>query len=117
MYIILPAGLLECCFVTIAQLTTPAVSRSEIQSGRHAFDVLILGGGFSGTMLAVQLLRKMPRLKIAVVDNREIPGRGLAYSTNCPSHLLNVPAGNMSALPDDPGHFVRWARESYRADV
>lgn len=34
--------------------------------------------------------------------------RGVACSTVHPDHLLNVRAGNMSALPDDPNHFVRW---------
>ena len=29
------------------------------------FDVLIIGGGFSGTILAVQLLYRAPALKIA----------------------------------------------------
>jgi uncharacterized NAD(P)/FAD-binding protein YdhS len=35
----------------------------------------------------------------------------VAYGTAIEAHLLNVPAGGMSALPEDTGHFVRWARE------
>ena len=70
--------------------------------------VLIVGGGFSGTLLAINLMRHDgPRATL--VERR--PGqvaRGVAYSAADDSHLLNVRAGNMSALPDDPGHFVRW---------
>ncbi len=35
-------------------------------------------------------------------------GRGVAYGTDCPNHLLNVPAGKMGAFASDPGHFHRW---------
>ena len=73
-------------------------------------DVAIVGGGFSGAVLAVQLLRRGPSLKIGVIDHGPMPGRGLAYSTQYNCHVLNVPAGNMSALEEDPGHFVKWAR-------
>lgn len=75
------------------------------------FDVLIVGGGFSGTMLAVHLLRQS--LSVAVVDRGELPGRGLAYSSPHRFHLLNVPAGEMSAWPDVPDDFLRWARIHY----
>lgn len=70
--------------------------------------VLIVGAGFSGTLLALNLLRhEGPRATI--VERREGQvARGVAYSAAHPSHLLNVRAGNMSALPDDPDHFVRW---------
>ena len=81
------------------------------------FSVLIIGGGFSGATLAYQLVRRDPKLNIAIVDGGEIPGRGIAYSTPYWSHVLNVPAKNMSALPDDPEHFVRWARRNHRPSV
>ena len=65
---------------------------------KRPFDILILGGGFSGTMLAIQLLRRDPRLNVAVVDKGKTPGRGLAYSTYYRFHVLNVSVKNMSAL-------------------
>ena len=74
------------------------------------FDVVMVGGGFSGTLLAVQLLRRAPNLCLAVVDKGPMPGRGVAYGTQYSCHLLNVPACNMSALPDEPDHFLQWAR-------
>jgi uncharacterized NAD(P)/FAD-binding protein YdhS len=80
-------------------------------------DVLIIGGGFSGTVLAAQLLRRTGSLSVAIMDRVSLPGRGLAYSTPHKFHLLNVPAGKMSALPDEPDDFLRWARINYDASV
>jgi uncharacterized NAD(P)/FAD-binding protein YdhS len=85
---------------------------SELQ-----FDVLIVGGGFSGTMLAVHLLRNSTSLSVAIVDRGTLPGRGLAYSSPHRFHLLNVPAGEMSAWPDAPDDFLRWARTHYDSAV
>jgi uncharacterized NAD(P)/FAD-binding protein YdhS len=45
-----------------------------------------------------------------MVNRSGAMARGVAYGTNSPAHLLNVPAGKMSALPDDPEHFLRFAR-------
>ena len=70
--------------------------------------VVIVGGGFSGTLLAINLMRHGgPRATLIERRPRQL-ARGVAYSAAHPSHLLNVRAGNMSALPDDPDHFVRW---------
>lgn len=77
------------------------------------FSVVVVGGGFSGAVLAVQLLRRSPELSVAVVDKGSVPGRGVAYSTKYDCHLLNVPASNMSALPEEPDHFLRWAQANY----
>ncbi len=76
-------------------------------------DVLIVGGGFSGTLLAVQLLYRAPGFRIAVLEKGTLPGRGVAYGTSYKSHLLNLPADKMSAFPEEPEHFLRWARANY----
>ena len=53
--------------------------------------------------------------RVTLIEKRSEVGRGLAYHTGNPDHLLNVRAANMSALPDDPDHFWRWL--SARADA
>ena len=73
-------------------------------------DVAVVGGGAGGTLVAIQLLRQARSLfSIVLVEGGEKLARGVAYSTSEPDHLLNVPAGKMSALPDVPDHFARWA--------
>ena len=73
-------------------------------------DVAIVGGGAGGTLVAVQLLRQARGpWRIALVERSGALARGLAYGPAEPCHLLNLPAACMSALPDDPGHFVRWS--------
>ncbi|MDP9187797.1 MAG: FAD/NAD(P)-binding protein [Actinomycetota bacterium] len=73
--------------------------------------VAVIGGGASGALVAAQLLRRSHRrgLRVVVIEPRSRVGLGLAYSTTDETHRLNVPAGQMGALPRDPGHFVRWA--------
>ncbi|MFL5313220.1 MAG: FAD/NAD(P)-binding protein [Myxococcales bacterium] len=73
-------------------------------------DVAIVGGGASGTLVAVQLLRQARGpWRIALIERTGALARGVAYGPAEPCHLLNVPAAGMSALPDDPDHFVRWS--------
>jgi ribulose 1,5-bisphosphate synthetase/thiazole synthase len=42
-------------------------------------DILIIGGGFSGTILAVQFLRQSSNVSIAVMERGVLPGRGRFY--------------------------------------
>ncbi|HZW91099.1 MAG TPA: FAD/NAD(P)-binding protein [Myxococcaceae bacterium] len=79
--------------------------------------VVIIGGGASGTLTAVALARFPQPGPITLVDTAGAFARGVAYSTKEPQHLLNVPAGRMSALPDEPGHLVDWlAARNHRPD-
>jgi uncharacterized NAD(P)/FAD-binding protein YdhS len=79
---------------------------------REIFTVAIVGGGASGTLVASMLLQRSPQANVVIVDPCERLGRGVAYATDCPRHLLNVPAGKMSAYPSEPDHFVRWLAEN-----
>jgi uncharacterized NAD(P)/FAD-binding protein YdhS len=75
-----------------------------------AVDVAIIGAGFCGSMVAVNLLRKAKqRVDVALIERSGTFARGLAYGTTDRSHLLNVPAAKMGAFPDDHEHFYRWA--------
>jgi len=70
---------------------------------------VIVGAGASGTLAAAHLLRGAPPgVAVSLIEKRAQVGRGLAYATRNPRHLLNVRAANMSAFADDPGHFLRW---------
>lgn len=77
--------------------------------------VVVVGAGFSGTMTAAQTLRKARRagqpVRVVLVERRGSVGEGLAYGTRELVHLLNVPAGRMSAWPDRPDDFVHWAAQ------
>ncbi len=71
--------------------------------------IAIVGGGFSGSLLAAHLLRLADSpITIQLIEAQAQPGPGLAYGTQSGAHLLNVRAQNMSAFPDDPAHFLRW---------
>lgn len=70
--------------------------------------IAIIGGGASGVILAAHLLKVPGDRRIVLIEKGERIARGLAYSTTLLDHVLNVRAQNMSALPDDPGHFLRW---------
>jgi uncharacterized NAD(P)/FAD-binding protein YdhS len=71
----------------------------------RVFPVAIVGGGFSGTILAAQLARR--GIGSVLIDGSGRIGRGVAYSTREPAHLLNVPAEAMSAWPDEPDDFAK----------
>ncbi len=80
--------------------------------------VAVVGGGASGTLTAVQLLGRAAAcgggLRVALIDQYGRHGRGVAYSTEHEAHLLNAVASQMSAVPDDPQHLIRWANTAGR---
>jgi len=68
----------------------------------------IVGAGFSGTLLASQLLRQARPWRLLLIERTGHFGTGVAYGTQDPGHLLNVSTGGMSAWPEDPSHLLRW---------
>ncbi|MBC8999570.1 FAD/NAD(P)-binding protein [Pseudomonas sp. N40(2020)] len=78
-------------------------------------DILIIGGGLSGTMLAVQLLRLPGQRKILIIEPRAELGRGEAYSAVELGHTLNGNAARMSVDPDNPNDLTQWLTEHITA--
>lgn len=74
--------------------------------------IAIVGAGFSGLSVAIQLLKQPPvePLRIVLIDPRTELGAGVAYATRDYPYPLNVAAGQMSLesrAPDDFLDFVR----------
>jgi len=77
----------------------------------------IIGGGFAGTMTAIQLIEKTATpCEIILINKTATLNKGLAYSPYSNRHLLNVITCKMSAFPDKPSHFLDWvmSQKSYK---
>ena len=76
--------------------------------------VAIVGGGATGVLAAAHLVRRLgaAAADVVVIDPGESGslGRGVAYATDDPRHLLNVRVANMGAFADQPDHLYAWLR-------
>lgn len=70
--------------------------------------VAIIGGGFSGAMLAARLAEA--GVASTLIDRTRDFGPGVAYSTLFDRHLLNVRSNRMSAVEGRPDDFVGWLK-------
>ncbi len=75
-----------------------------MRSDSPVADVIIVGGGFSGTTLAAELARR--GIRSTVIEGGGRAGQGTAFSTPEDAHLLNVPAIRMGAWANRPGDFA-----------
>lgn len=95
-----------------------AIASRPAESIEKAPVIVVVGGGFSGTITAAQLLRKSADAgvdtEVVLVERQGAVGEGLAYGTRDSWHLLNVAAGRMSVWPDRPDDFVEWCSRRYR---
>jgi len=74
--------------------------------GEGVHPAAIVGGGFSGAMLAARLADS--GIPSCLIDRTGAFGPGLAYSTPFEQHLLNVRSNRMSAIEGKPADFVDW---------
>jgi uncharacterized NAD(P)/FAD-binding protein YdhS len=75
--------------------------------------IVIVGAGFSGTMVAANLLRAQhwAATRIVLVERSAQMARGKAYAERGYPYLLNVPASRMSADPASPLDFLAFAQQ------
>lgn len=77
--------------------------------------VVIVGGGFSGAMLAARLAER--EQASVLIERDAVAGFGVAYGTALDAHRLNVRAGRMSAVADRPGDFADWLAAHHPAQA
>ena len=69
--------------------------------------VAIIGGGASGTLMALALVRYRRDLQVTLIEPSRV-GSGLAYGTARPEHRLNALPRRLSAFSDQPDDFAHW---------
>ena len=74
--------------------------------------IVIVGGGFCGTVLAANLLRRPPPgpTRLVLIERDGAVGRGVAYAERGFPYLLNVPASRMSANSAAPNVFLEFVQ-------
>ena len=96
------------------------MTQPDVAAGQVA-DIAVVGAGPAGSLVAVQLLRALRRERrrgtIELIDPSPAEGAGVAFGTTDERHLLNVRVAGLDAHPDEPGHFLAWARAHVAADV
>lgn len=70
--------------------------------------IAVIGGGASAALFLAHLAEVPSKFSVDIYDREGRFARGIAYSTPRLCHLLNVRAGRMSGLANDPDHFARW---------
>ena len=55
----------------------------------------IVGGGFTGSLLALKLAAAGPGIRVRLIERSRRLGRGVAYGACADEHLLNVPVSRM----------------------
>jgi uncharacterized NAD(P)/FAD-binding protein YdhS len=75
--------------------------------------LVIVGAGFSGTAVAINLLRLSywRPVRVVLIERAERMARGAAYAEKAHPYLLNVPAGRMSLNSSDPLEFLKFAQQ------
>lgn len=94
---------------------TSASTAPAIDKNHTPLSVVIIGGGFSGTTLALHLaaITQPAQITITIIEPRPVLGAGLAYSTDEEAFRLNVLSDRMSIFYDDKPHFARWTEEKH----
>jgi glycine/D-amino acid oxidase-like deaminating enzyme len=73
-----------------------------------ATQVLIVGGGASGVLLAIHLLRgSVDQSHVTILERRPTLGAGIAYATN---QIAVIATGNKGpGVPREPWRFDGWS--------
>jgi uncharacterized NAD(P)/FAD-binding protein YdhS len=82
----------------------------SFEMGKAPFTICVVGGGFTGAAVAVACLTRIDvPFHLVMIESGPSLGRGVAYGSHHPLHLLNVRARDLSIRAGQPGDFLNWA--------
>jgi uncharacterized NAD(P)/FAD-binding protein YdhS len=74
------------------------------------FTVCVVGGGFTGAAASIACLTRIKTpFRLVMIEPSSSLGRGVAYGSHHPLHLLNVRTRDLSIRAGQPGDFLNWA--------
>jgi uncharacterized NAD(P)/FAD-binding protein YdhS len=75
--------------------------------------IAIIGGGLSGSLVTINLIKQATGASTIYLFEKTQGqlNKGVAYSSQLPYQLLNVPVNEMSLFLDKPMHFCEWLKE------
>jgi uncharacterized NAD(P)/FAD-binding protein YdhS len=77
---------------------------------KASFTVCVVGGGFTGAAAAIACLTRIKNpFRLVMIEPSSSLGRGVAYGSHHPLHLLNVRPRDLSVRAVQPGDFLNWA--------
>jgi len=80
-------------------------------------NVTIIGGGACGISLFIELFLQLrianshQKVAINIIEENEEVGKGLAFGTKQPGHILNTQASLMGIHFAEPAHFSEWLKK------
>jgi uncharacterized NAD(P)/FAD-binding protein YdhS len=76
--------------------------------------IYVVGGGFSGTALAYELIVQSKVEKVFVIEkNKDNLFRGVAYNCHSDNFLLNVKAKDLGFRAENPLDFFEWLNQKF----
>jgi uncharacterized NAD(P)/FAD-binding protein YdhS/folate-dependent phosphoribosylglycinamide formyltransferase PurN len=86
--------------------------QTSTSSSSPCYDIVIVGGGASGLSVLFQLIERVKEGKlireVVLLERRDIPGTGLAYSDSCVGTIVNMHSDTMGVYFDKPRDFTEW---------
>jgi uncharacterized NAD(P)/FAD-binding protein YdhS len=80
------------------------------EMAKAPFTICVVGGGFTGAATAIACLTRIDApFRLVMIESGPSLGRGIAYGSHHPLHLLNVRARDLSIRAGQPGDFLNWA--------
>ena len=83
----------------------------QMHESKHLY---VVGGGFSGTALAYELIIQNKAKKVFIIEKIKANlFRGVAYNCHSNNYILNVKARDLGFRADVPLDFINWLNENY----